>query len=268
MKISEIAPGEKRTVQTSKFDKIWNKLIVPNCSEILKIYTSSNKLLYRGMKCAGPIFRGSSRQDRKPRDSYLFLNDLFDVGLKRLGMTALRSNSTFVISNENIALNFGDFVYIIFPLDGFEYTWTKHTDISLGNRQTFKNHWLNANISEIINQAWQNEPHYLNSYESENWLLDNDLIDPTQSLEENMHNINNLLAKHNISAIRPIDLIHIESFKDFFEPRNTGLLDMLKNSSKSNPKETLIKGSYYAFDTGFFNNKIIRKLQQYGNSIT
>lgn len=45
------------------------------------------------------------------------------------GCSALRSNSTFVTSNIMSSRNFGD-AYIIFPINGFEYTWTNIEDIT------------------------------------------------------------------------------------------------------------------------------------------
>ena len=267
MRIYEIAPGEKRIIHKLKFKKMWQKLIIPHCSEILKIYSLSNKVLYRGIENqVSTIFRGTSRIDRKPRDSYLMLSELFELGLKHLGMTALRSNSIFAISDEEIAKNFGNQTFIIFPINGFEYTWTKHTDLSFGNRLNFKHRWMNLNVDEIIKQAWTSDTLNSNSYKPETWLVDDNFIDPTQSLETNIQNINNLLIKHNVSPIKPIDLIDITKFKDFFEPQNTGLLDMLKDSGSHNSKETLINGSYYAFNTSYYEYAILHALRQFKNS--
>ena len=42
MKISEIAPGQKRNLLTVNFNSIWDRLIVPNCSEIIEMYKKSD----------------------------------------------------------------------------------------------------------------------------------------------------------------------------------------------------------------------------------
>lgn len=114
MRIDEITPGVKRNLHRSiKFNEIWNRLIIPNCSEIIDIYKSSTRLLHRSTNTfQNRIFRGSSRNNRTPLDSYLSLSELFDLGLKRLGMTALRSNSIFVSNNRASTFQFGHDDYI------------------------------------------------------------------------------------------------------------------------------------------------------------
>ena len=263
MRLHEINPGEKRKLQKSKFESVWDKLIVPNCSEILSMYKLSNSLLYRGLKHDfGLIFRGSSRTNRRPLDSYLTLSELFEVGLKSIGMTALRSNSIFASNKPSIAGAFGDYVYIIFPIDGFEYTWFSDADITLGNQYPFLKGWANSDIIDTITQAWESEE-YLRDYYAPNFMRDPSVVDLTKNLSSNINNINKLLGRHNIPPIQPIDLIDVEKFKIYYNPQKTGLLDMMKNS-KYSPKETMITGSYYAFDNCYekqitdklFENKV------------
>ena len=259
MRISEIAPGEKRIVRTTKFDEVWNKLIVPNCSEILKIYISSDNLLYRGTKDVGHIFRGSSRTNRFPRDSYLLLNELFDVGLRESGMPALRSNSLFVSNSSWVAEDFGNNLYIIFPLDGFEYTWTKHSDIILTNKLAFLETWANMDVVDIIDRAWKEDSDNYRHYQ--NWLFDFELINSAKSLDANLSNINELLIRNNYPPIKAIDLIDIAKFRNYIGPQNTNLLDIMY-ASKYEHHEVMIKGSYYAFDVNFYENKIKYRLSE------
>jgi hypothetical protein len=53
MRLSEIEPGEKRNIglqiigyNTQKFDKLWDKLIVPNCSESLAACKNGGRFMY------------------------------------------------------------------------------------------------------------------------------------------------------------------------------------------------------------------------------
>ena len=267
MRINEIAPGDKRNLRESQFEKIWDRLIIPNCKEILEMYVSSNALFYRGSSTRSSlVFRGSSRNDRRPRDSHLFFSELFELGLKELGMTALRSNSIFVTNKQMLANSFGEYTYIIFPIDGFEYTWTKHIDITLNNRLTFLHNWANSGVCDIIEHAWTK---HLNNIlkkpfdnGSKSWIYDGTVLNLFNDVKSNLLKINDILISNNYTPIEPNDLIDLDKFNNFFEPRNTGLLDMMYNS-KVSAKETMIKGSYYAFDVPNYSYLIKDKLDDY-----
>ena len=257
MRICEIAPGEKRNVQISKFDEVWNRLIVPNCSEILKIYSSSNKLLYRRTKkYTNKIFRGTSRNDRRPLDSYLFLSELFDIGLKYLGMTALKSNSIFASNDRSGTYQFGHNDYIIFPIDGFKYTYTKFADLTLNNEFEFIKHWANTEICSILNQTFLKDFN-IDQINNDHNFWTSEFFNINDNLESIFLKINSLLIKHNIPPIKPIDLIDMDKFIDYIEPKNTGLLDILNSPRQF---EVMINGSYYAFYTDIYSTTIKEKL--------
>ena len=262
MRIYEIVQGQRRILQISSFDKVWDKLIVPNCKEILEMYATTNTLLYRGIAYnAGFMFRGSSRINRTPKDSHLFLSELFELGLKELGMTALRSNSLFAISKESFASHFGQYIYMIFPIDGFEYTWTSHADITLADRKEFVDYWANKKTIEMVNKAWlANDVNHKDILGHE-WIYDYDILNPYRSVSTNVSTINELLIKHGYHPIKPIDLIDVDAINKNFKPRNTDLLEML---GSGNARETMIKGNYYAFGD-YYENQIKEKLQYYRN---
>jgi hypothetical protein len=47
-----------------------------------------------------------------------------DARLKKQNFTALRSNSIFCTTNYGTASAYGDVVFVIFPINGFSYTWS------------------------------------------------------------------------------------------------------------------------------------------------
>lgn len=111
------------------------KYIETNCSDFLKHLKTSKKFLYRGIKGTKKFnpnkpFVGRSPVNRKPRDSSKLSQEMFDNYLLSKGFTALRSNSIFATSNYTRAWKFGN-VYLIFPKNGFSYTWTKLSDVVL-----------------------------------------------------------------------------------------------------------------------------------------
>lgn len=250
MKINEIYPGEKRNLQATNFNEIWDKLIIPNCSEILDLYKSTGALFYRGIDNNVPIFRGYSRNDRRPRDNYIMLSELFEIGLKHLGMTALRTNSIFVINNAKFASSFGK-LYIIFPINGFEYTWFRPCDITLNGFYEFLNFWSNTTLNNELTTLFKKD------FPSNNhdWVYA--INTSNNTLSDNMDIINEILRKEGYKPIKPIDLIDFDKFKYHFAPNNTNLIESLTTGRH----ETMIKGSYYAFDAKKFIDLIRKKLK-------
>lgn len=102
------------------------KFILTHCKKILKIYEDSNwAWLYNGTKkYNSPVFLGNLVKNREPRDTNSTVSLYIDKALQYVGFKALRSNSLFCISDKKTAASYGN-IYIIFPLDGFSYTWCR-----------------------------------------------------------------------------------------------------------------------------------------------
>jgi len=254
MRIYEINPGEKRQIEISKFDneqhfeKIWSKLIVPNCSEILKIYQQSHRILYRGTKSETKnIYRSSSRIERRPKDSNNELSNLFDQMLAANGMTALRSNSFFATSDKRHAASFGK-VFFIFPINGFNYTFTNRADIVLESFLDFIKH----SDSDLINKIWidamrkkfsQEVSNNLTAYHT--WITykkesnnDTQLV----QLEKSIARLKNLdPTNQTVQELSVEKLINPNTFKEIYNPKNTDLTYALDKEL-----EVYIQGQYYA----------------------
>jgi hypothetical protein len=107
------------------------EFIKANCSDILKVYQKTNPIfLYRGIggdddqddTPLKKIIRGNSPIDREPLSTDPRISELLDTTLTKAGFSAIRSNSIFCVGNEYTASNYGD-VYVIFPVNGFTYSW-------------------------------------------------------------------------------------------------------------------------------------------------
>lgn len=252
MRLSEIAPGQKRNLQIQNFDSVWEKLVLPNCTDILDVYLSTGKIFYRGMmNMTRLIYRGSSRTDRRPRDSNQILSELFELSLKKLGMTALRSNSTFVVGNMESSEAFGQ-PYVIFPINGFAYTWTTQIDITLAEWIFLKN-WANKDVTDLIDKLWVEKYHHAKN----DWVFD--LIPNNESLQTAMSKINKLLTESGHNKISPEDLVDLNAFKEYFNPRNDGLDEVIRIKTA---REVMISRSYYAFNAGIYKSVIKDKLQE------
>jgi len=140
-----------------------------NCSDFVKIMKDSNEFLYRGIKDANKEdhFFGVPRENRYPRDTSQENQELADEYLTLAGFKALRRNSIFCTSKYGNALSFTKLsdasqIYTIFPLNGFDYTWSiKHKDWVIQNPELKKNTQLME-----IHKIWNNITWHSLGYES------------------------------------------------------------------------------------------------------
>lgn len=80
-------------------------------------------LMYRGYeKYSEEPFQRPFRDNREPKDSGLYHQDLYNLAIEAGGGTANRSNSIFVSGNMVHARKYGE-VYVVFPMGDFNYTF-------------------------------------------------------------------------------------------------------------------------------------------------
>jgi len=121
---TNIQPGDFSSIPLSKKHTKVVNFIKTNCSDILKLYQRSGQYLYHGFKEKHQLlFLGNPRTDRKPRNSEPKFQEAIDNHLKDAGFKALRSNSIFCVPLRRRSSYYGS-PYIIFPLNGFNYTWS------------------------------------------------------------------------------------------------------------------------------------------------
>lgn len=97
-----------------------------HCQQYLKGVVDAERFLFRGIgyKKQDDAFIGNPKEDREPKDSSPEAQRLVDGAISMLGGKALRGNSIFTSSSYSQAENYGQ-VYIIFPVDGFNFMWSK-----------------------------------------------------------------------------------------------------------------------------------------------
>lgn len=102
-----------------------------NCQNYIKMVKKAKGWLYRG--ASGPdAYIGRSWLARRPKDSSLAAQEVFDQQLTKLGMTALRGNSIFASGDASHASNFGDDLFVVFPIDGqSDFTYTNLDDLEM-----------------------------------------------------------------------------------------------------------------------------------------
>lgn len=117
--------------------------LLKNCKQVLATYKTLNqgvdsnntgelRFMFRGIKGQNSdAIYGKPFTKRRPKDSPKTADMLFNLAMKEAGFEARRDNSSFVSGNDSHAGGYGN-LYIMFPVDGFSFTWSKkHDDLVL-----------------------------------------------------------------------------------------------------------------------------------------
>jgi hypothetical protein len=150
MRIDELKPGQKKkfvpsnTKEGQTFTTFLNQ-----CSESIIAMKEAKGFLYRGLNANADIFIGRPRENRKAKDTSAPLHREMDKLFSAAGFTALRSNSIFCSGDINTADTYGD-LYIIFPINGFSFTWSPIVDDLY---QYFQNKDITSADELYINQT-------------------------------------------------------------------------------------------------------------------
>lgn len=255
MRLQEINPGQKKQLPNASSSDVFNKLIKPNCGDILRILRGSGALLYRGIKINptnGIIFRGKSWEDRRPMDSQSKVTNKFNDMLKACGMTATRSNSIFVSSSKNKSTTYGE-PYIIFPIDGFEYTTTTKHDIILRS-------WLDLLSEEEVERIGTIYQMYYSRAASDSEIrtrfssfLSSMIYRQADrsDAEEGIALLKRLIPDVNyIQELDTKNLITLDNFKERYQPSNSDMSSYLGEAH-----EILICGQYYALRESHYSTE-------------
>ena len=138
----DINPGSKQEISSSGYElgdrtedrakaEEYCKLIQENCKESLAAMRAGKEFLYRGSANKDfKAFKGASRENRRPLSTKAHYQVLLDEMLTQYGFTAIRSNSIYCTSNISEADYYSKSVgttYMIFPIDGFKFTWSEYS---------------------------------------------------------------------------------------------------------------------------------------------
>ena len=222
--------------------------IQKECSQALKAFKSTGKILFRGLKknkTNTPAYVGRSWNERKTMNSTEEGQRIFDYALQKMGISALRSNSIFTTSDSNQAEGYGN-LYIIIPKNGFQFSWAIQepdmviddvsslykeaaVDIIIDNIDKLVEAGKMAN--DVSGVEWQEVLQFEGYERSIEYLRDNKY--PAAALKK-------------ITLDKLIDYHHI---KYNIEPTNKNFNEALVSGN-----EVLINGEYYAFELSKFKD--------------
>lgn len=223
------------------------KALRKNCKQIIKVYKELNKntftnkqFLYRGIRSSSDALYGKPFDARNPKDSNYDLHELLNDAIKSGGFIARRDNATFVTGDRSQASGYGHSLYVIFPVDGFKFTWSRtEKDVVLGGetRQKMLDKQVLAEIRAKIAEAKKEHP---------GLALDPDeVFRHGHNYDADIRRIQYAVEAGQLSkevlVLAEVDLITNESILDYFDFSDEDLFDAIVSK-----KEIYLTGAYYA----------------------
>lgn len=148
MRIFEFTQPEIKPLQIDK--EVLYTYIRKNCHEYLS--KSKGTMMYHGIwedtNFLPSIYISHSPIGRMPVDLSPVEQTEIDRQLKVYGFKALRSNSIFCSGEPSVAAEYGS-VYMIWPFDGFNFTWARNIDDAIITKD--KKGWLDGDIVKRYN---------------------------------------------------------------------------------------------------------------------
>lgn len=214
--------------------------ITDECSDILELYRGLHRMLFRGVKGAPPYFERQPREDRRNLHSNSKLSQAYDDYLGSKGFTALRSNSIFCTNSMIQADSYGT-VYVIFPKNGFTYTWSKRADIVFNPVQVERNlDIIKINQAEMEAEKYPNE-----NGQRWRWIDGLPLLSNLSRLKQ--------FGIPGYEQVDELTFLDLPKFIKYFSPKRTNIEAALSRDigprSKDDGYEICIRGPYYAIST-------------------
>jgi transcription antitermination factor NusG len=230
------------------------KALAKNCKEIIKVYKELNrnnfskqKFMYRGIGSSSDALYGKPFDARQPKDSNRELHELVNDTIKGLGFKADRGNAMFVTGDRSQASGYGTSLYILFPVDGFTYTWSrKEKDVVLDNskKMLMIDSDVARKIRKIVREANEKDSTIPISYPD-------DLFTSGYEYDSDVAKVSSLIERGFLpDEVKTLldDLLTDKSIQNYFNFTDTDLFQAILSNN-----EIYIRGDYYAINTDYLD---------------
>ena len=143
---TELFPDQPKPIQGVykykglKYKKSSLELLKKQCSQIIKEYDNAGSILFRGTNSTrmtnidenNNIYKVYPREDRRPKDTPLFMQIKLDDLFYKVFKWKPRSQGVFAVRNFGIAHSYGN-AYAFFPVNGYKYVWSMRVDDLYGD---------------------------------------------------------------------------------------------------------------------------------------
>lgn len=233
-----------------------------HCKEIIKVYKELNKntfntqrFIYRGIRSNDDALYGKPFEARKPKDSNTELHDMVNNAIKHYGFEANRENAMFVTGDRSQASGYGYSLYVMFPVDGFKFTWSKTVkDLVLdsGKKLDMMDRDIVDQIRDIVTDAKKTNPDLPFAYPSE-------LFSSGYSYDSDYERLSDAVDKGLLpDTVQDLldNVLNNASIQKHFEFTDQDLFKAILSN-----KEIYIKSPYYAVNVSHMD-ELIRFLKE------
>ena len=236
------------------------RILEKDCSEALALYKSSRLFMFRGTRSKSPkmAYIGRARDDRNPMDSQIIAQKLYDMLLTKRKIVAQRHNSIFVTSNYLSASDYANGmvnnIFIIFPKNGFNYSWSpKKQDLVLELEEFSRKKVLDLKkvsdfkkkLIQISNERKMKKPFFLKPY---------------FNIIDHIYQVKRFIKKYKLDFDFDLEIAKVIKFdvlNKIYNPVNTRIKKALEHKH-----EILINGEYIALNADMFTNMLSKRYGQ------
>jgi transcription antitermination factor NusG len=239
-----------------KMDNVF-KALAKNCKEIVKVYKELNRnsftkqrFMYRGIKSSADALYGKPFDARKPKDSNVDLHELVNDTINSLGFEANRGNAMFVTGDRSQASGYGSSLYVMFPVDGFTYTWSqveKDLVLDSGKRLSLIDKEVASKIRGAARLAKEKDSTIPISYPD-------DLFTSGYDYESDVENLSSLVERGFLpKEVKTLldELLTDSSIQEYFKFTDKNLFQAIASN-----KEIYLRGDYYAINIDYMTDLI------------
>lgn len=239
-----------------KMDNVF-KAIAKNCKQIIKVYKELNRnsfnkqrFMYRGIRSSSDALYGKPFDARKPKDSNRDLHELVNGTIKNLGFEANRENAMFMTGDRSQASGYGNSLYVMFPVDGFTYTWSQEEkDLVLDNskRMQLIDREVASQIRRAVRLAKEKDSTIPISYPD-------DLFSSGYEYDSDVAKVSSLVAQGFLpDEVKNLldELLTDTSIQTYFRFTDKNLFEAITSN-----KEIYVRGDYYAINSNHMRELI------------
>lgn len=239
-----------------KMDNVF-KAIAKNCKQIVKVYKELNRnsfnkqrFMFRGIRSSSDALYGKPFDARAPKDSNTELHELVNGTIKNLGFEANRENAMFMTGDRSQASGYGNSLYVMFPVDGFTYTWSqveKDLVLDSGKRMSLIDKEVASKIRRAVRLATEKDSSIPISYPD-------DLFTSGYDYQNDISKVTSLVERGLLSDdIKELlnELLTDTSIQEYFKFTDKNLFEAISSN-----KEIYVRGDYYAINTNYMDQLI------------
>jgi len=249
-----------------KMTNLFNAL-AKHCKEIITVYKNLNKnfesyspgtrprFLFRGIHADSDAVYGKPFEKRRPMTSNRGIADAVNELMTKSGFKANRENAMFTSGAYSQASSYGNKVYVMFPVDGFDFSYSRKVrDLVLGSDDFRK--IIDKDAQDELIDAYENDPNLNKDIRSTFLKSDYNMKEDVDKVQQDINS--GKLDKKYQKALD--NFFSVDKLKEFLDFTDEDIYNAIVLHHEVN-----IKGDYYAVRQDFIP-QLVEFLKEFDSS--